>query len=467
MPVKSEDLDELWDRVLSRLAQEIPDSQVDAYLRSASLSEDGEGARLDLFLPDKFTKDAVEKHRLDGKIREALEAEGQSRPMRLRVRRGRAARKQPDPNQVTLPFDRPLPVAAPPAPTPALAPPNLNPKYTLDSFVVGNGNKLACAICEAAISSPGSAYNPIFLYGGVGLGKTHLMQAVGHGLLQKDPGTRVRYVSSEAFSNEYIRAVVEKRTTQFRERHRGLDLLLIDDVQFFGGKEGLQEEFFHTFNELYQAGKQIILTSDRSPKQLEMLQERLISRFESGVVSDVKPPNVETRIAILYRLAERAGLEAAPGTLEVLAERIRENIRLLEGAFYKVQALCSLQKTGIRAEIVEEVVQEYGSSATAPRQIDVPLIQEIVGEYYGVSQDELKGRRRTKAIVLPRQVAMFLAHELTDETLEAIARAFAKKDHTTVMHACEKIRKLAGKDPDLDQALPVLRSRIRAVVDEQ
>jgi chromosomal replication initiator protein len=347
--VRPEELDELWERVLSRLAEKIPDSQLDAYLRSASLSEDGEGARLDLFLPDKFTKDAVEKHRLDGKIREALEAEGQSRPVRLRVRRGRSSSKR-DPDQVTLPFDRPPPPSAPP---PTQAPPNLNPKYTLDSFVVGDGNKLACAICEAAISSPGEAYNPIFLYGGVGLGKTHLMQAVGHGLLQNDPNTRVRYVSSEAFSNEYIRAVVEKRTAQFRERHRGLDLLLIDDVQFFGGKEGLQEEFFHTFNELYQAGKQIILTSDRSPKQLEMLQERLISRFESGVVSDVKPPNVETRIAILYRLAERAGLEAAPGTLEVLAERIRENIRLLEGAFYKVQALCSLQKTGIRPEIVE------------------------------------------------------------------------------------------------------------------
>jgi chromosomal replication initiator protein len=337
----------------------------------------------------------------------------------------------------------------------------------MENFVVGGGNRLAYAICEAVSEQPGTAYNPVFLYGGVGLGKTHLMQAVGHVVSQRDPLARVHYISSEAFLNDYVRALSRKDLPGFRQVMRRMDVLLIDDVQFFEQTDKLQEEFFHTFNELYQAGKQIILTSDRSPKQLSGLQERLVSRFESGVVCDIKPPNVETRIAILLRLAERAGLSATPGALEVLAERIRSNIRLLEGAFAQVQALCSLQKTQIESSIVEEVVREYGAGQEEEvRAISVPLIQELVGEYYNVTVEDLRGRKRTKPIVVPRQIAMFLSQELTEETLAAIAKAFQKKDHTTVMHACEKIRKLLVEDRELEQALRVLRGRIRSVVED-
>ena len=461
------ELEELWNRILQRLEDEVPSSQ-HVYLKNACLQQ-GEDQELDLLLPDRFARDAIEKHRLDQRVATALRAEGNERPLRLVIKKGAGARKKRDldPEQGTLGFSRAtggIPARAGRAAS--FPPPNLNPKYTQDAFVVGDGNKLAYAICEAVGKSPGTTYNPVFLYGGVGLGKTHLMQAVGHALLAARPKARVRYVPSEVFSNDYIRAVMDKRTAQFREQHRGLDLLLIDDVQFFGGKEGLQEEFFHTFNELYQAGKQIILTSDRSPKQLSDLQERLVSRFESGVVCDVKPPNVETRLAILYRLAERAGLQSAPGALEVLAERIRSNIRLLEGAFVKVQALCSLHGCQIEPAIIEEVVGEYGGGESEQaRRVDVPLVQELVGEYFSVTVEEIKGKRRTKQVVLPRQLAMFLAHELTDLTLEAIARGFEKKDHTTVMHACEKVRGLIGKDAELDQALRILRSRIRAAVE--
>ncbi len=375
-----ENMQKLWSRVLKKLSDEVPSSQLDAYLKIATFGIHPDGTHFELRLPDRFSLAAVEKHHLDTRIRETLKAEGSELPLKLvLVRASRKKRVEVDPNQVSLPFDRPVGTVSAP-PKPAGPRPNLNPKYEMDSFVVGNGNKLAHAICEAVAESPGTAYNPVFLCGGVGLGKTHLMQAVGHRMLARDPSYRVRYVPGEVFSNDYIRAVMAKRTTQFREQHRRLDLLLIDDVQFFGGKEGLQEEFFHTFNELYQSGKQIILTSDRSPKQLEDLQERLVSRFESGVVTDVKPPNVETRIAILYQLAEKAGLETAPGTMEMLAERIRENIRMLEGAFYKVQALCSLHRSKVNLSLIQEVVEEYGSNAEAKRQIDIPLIQEMVGE---------------------------------------------------------------------------------------
>jgi len=465
-----QELEDLWNRVLARLAEEVPSSQ-HAYLKDATLAAT-EAEELDLLLPNRFAKSAIQKHRLELRIQAALEEEGASRPLRLAIRRRpRKRRQEPDPDQGTLGFDLPsqATTSGPPArPEPPPLPSNLNPKYTLENFVVGDGNKLAHAVCEAVASSPGSAYNPVFLYGGVGLGKTHLMQAVGHAMLAGHERARVRYATSEVFSNEYIEAVRGNSIPRFRERHRSLDLLLIDDVQFFGGKEGLQQEFFNTFNELYQAGKQIILTSDRSPKQLSNLEERLVSRFESGVVTDIKPPNVETRVAILRRLAEAANLVALPGALEVLAERVRSNIRALEGAFAKVQALCSLNRSPIEPAIVEEVVQEYADAGGAPvRRVDVPLIQELVAEYFKLTVEDLKGRRRTKAVVLPRQLAMFLAHELTDLTLENIARAFSKKDHTTVMHACEKIRNQVNGDAELDQALRVLRSRVRAATEAE
>lgn len=461
-----EELENLWNRVLVRLKDSVPASQIDGYLKTARLGP-GEGTDLELEFPDRFVRDAVEKHRLDGLIRQALEAEGEPRPLKLRVR-SKARRKDQgsDPAQNRLDFlVEPAPGRSG-AELPAF-PVNLNPKYTLRSFVVGEGNRIAYTICETVAQSPGKVYNPVFIYGGVGLGKTHLMQAVGHAMLDVNPRARVRYVPSEVFTNEYIQAIKEKTTEQFRKSHRELDLLLIDDVQFFGNKEGLQEEFFHTFNEYYQAGKQIILTSDRSPKQLAGMQERLVSRFEQGLVTDVRAPNVETRTAILLNLAQSAGLSFGAGTLELLAERIRSNVRILEGAFNKVLVLCSIQRQPVTREIIEEVLREHGGEPVeAKRTIDLALIQELVAEYYRITVADLKGRRRTQDVVLPRQVGMFLAHELTEETLESVAKAFGKKDHTTAIHALAKVRSMIGKSPDLDTALRVLRKRLKTVVDE-
>ncbi len=455
-------MDDLWLRILTRLGSEVPSSHLDAYLKNAHLVQ-SESGDFEVQVENRFAREALAKHRLEERIQSALAEEGLARAVRITIQsRPRRRRADPDPAQgrLGLSLGGSKPLSPPEAPPPF----SLNPKYTMESFVVGDGNRLAYAICEAVSASPGKVYNPVFVYGGVGLGKTHLMQAVGHEVHRRDPHKRILYVSSEVFSNEYIRAVKEKATEAFRKEHRRVDVLLIDDVQFFGGKEGLQEEFFHTFNELYQSGKQIILTSDRSPKQLSNLQERLVSRFESGVVTDIKPLNVETRTAILLRLAEGSGLKVEPGTLELLAERIRSNIRLLEGAFTKVLALCSLHRAPVRMEIVQEVVREYAGGPSGDlRRIDIGRIQEMTSEYFHLGRDELCGRRRTREVVLPRQIAMFLAHEFTEETLESIARAFGKKDHTTVMHACEKIRGLAGKGGEVDAALRELRSRLRSV----
>lgn len=463
------DLESLWNKVVERLAQDLPASQV-AHLRSAELTS-GDTENLDLTLPNKMVRERIEKERLDQRIREALAAEGDTRGLRLAVRTRRKRRREEHPEQGTLALAGPtleLSRDRRARPREDALHPNLNPKYTMDAFVVGDGNRLAHAVCEAVGGKPGGMYNPVFLYGGVGLGKTHLMQAVGHAVHENDPKARIRYVSSEVFINEYIEAVKGKTIERWRRQHRRLDVLLIDDVQFLTKSEKLQEEFFHTFNELYQAGKQILLTSDRSPKQLSDLEERLVSRFEQGVVIDVKPPDRETRMAILMCLAEAVGLDYEQGTLAMLAERIRSNIRVLEGAFNKVLALCSLGRDpAITVEHVRQVVEEYATdSSEAPRVVDVALIQDLTCEYFGRTKEELCGRRRNREIVRPRQVAMFLCHERTEETLEAIAKAFNKKDHTTVMHACDKIRGLVGQDDEIDAALRVLRKRIQTAVQD-
>lgn len=456
MSADDSSVDPLFETLLDHLRGELEESQL-ATLRAATLLFSPE--KVQLVFENRFARDRFEKLGLEAEIRRFLVDRGEHRRFQLGVSRTpRKPRREPegDLQQGLLAFDSAAPAAS------LVPPPNLNPGYTFASFVVGDSNRLPHAVCQAVAESPGGLdMNPVFLYGGVGLGKTHLMQAVGHSLYERDPSVRIRYVTSEVFANEFIEALQKKDTTRFRERHRNLDLLLIDDIQFFARMEETQKEFFHTFNELYQAGKQIFLTSDRSPKQLQGLEERLVSRFEGGTVQDIRPPNLEMRIGILRNWCRDAGLRAEDGALERLAAAVRSNIRRLRGAFQKTRALVSLEGRSVDLALVDEVAEEYGEGDTTERKLDVATIQELVAEYFRISLEDLTSKRRTKAIVRPRQVAMFLAYENTEETYEGIASAFGKKDHTTVMHACDKIRELIEEDAELEQSLRTLRGRLR------
>ncbi|MBI2252510.1 MAG: chromosomal replication initiator protein DnaA [Armatimonadetes bacterium] len=315
----------------------------------------------------------------------------------------------------------------------------LNPKYTFDSFIVGNSNHFACAASLAVASAPAKTYNPLFIYGGVGLGKTHLMHAIGHLALNKYPLYKIAYVSTEKFTNELITAISERQTLQFRNKYRRVDLLLVDDIQFLIKKESTQEEFFHTFNELHGANKQIVITSDRSPKEIPALEERLRSRFEWGLIADIQTPDLETREAILRKKAEIEKVDVPNDVISFIAEKIPSNIRELEGALIRIIAFASLHKKEITLTLAFESLKEI-----LPKEesnfINLDSIKNKVAEYFGIKMEELIGEKREQRFVFPRQVAMFLARELSGASYPEIARNFGGKDHSTVIHAYKKIR---------------------------
>ncbi|MDI6710816.1 MAG: chromosomal replication initiator protein DnaA [Bacillota bacterium] len=336
----------------------------------------------------------------------------------------------------------------------------LNPRYTFDAFVVGNSNRFAHAAALAVAETPARTYNPLFIYGGVGLGKTHLMHAIGHHLLQRMPYFKVSYVTSEKFTNELIEAIREEQPAQFRNRYRTIDILLIDDIQFLGGKERTQEEFFHTFNTLYEAGKQIVISSDRPPKDIPQLEERLRSRFEWGLISDIQPPDLETRVAILQKKAQGQDVDVPEETLFYIADRIQSNIRELEGAFIRVAAYASLNETEMSPEVVEKVLRDI-LPAKKPRPITCELIQEVVADYFRLRPEDMRAKKRTRAVAFPRQIAMYLTRELTDLSLPKVGEAFGGRDHTTVIHGCEKIAKELESDQTLQEIVNELMNRIR------
>jgi len=315
---------------------------------------------------------------------------------------------------------------------------SLNPKYTFDTFVVGNSNRLANAAAVAVAESPSRAYNPLFLYGGVGLGKTHLMHAVGHYIKAQNPSASVLYVSSEKFTNELVDAIRYNTHEDFRRKYRNIDVLMIDDVQFIGGKERTQEEFFHTFNDLYEANKQIILSSDKPPKEITTLEERLRSRFEWGLIADIQPPDLETRIAILRKRAQLDNLNIPDDVIALIADKITSNIRELEGALNRVVAYSSLTKTDITVELTIEALKNI-LSEDKPKILNSKMIIEAVARYFDLRPDEFKSKRRSREVAYPRQIAMFLCRELIDMSLPKIGDEFGGRDHTTVMHACNKI----------------------------
>ena len=337
----------------------------------------------------------------------------------------------------------------------------LNAKYTFDTFVIGSSNRFAHAAAVAVAEQPAKAYNPLFVYGGSGLGKTHLLHAIGHYARTLYRGTRVRYVSSEEFTNEFINSIRDDKASAFQRRYRDIDILLVDDIQFLSGKVQTQEEFFHTFNTLHNANKQIVITSDLAPKQLQDFEDRMRSRFEWGLTTDVQPPDLETRIAILRKKSAQERLVAPPEVLEFIASRISSNIRELEGALIRVTAFASLNRQDVDLSLAELVLKDLFPTETGP-EITAAQIMTTTAAYFGVSVDDLCGTSRSRVLVTARQIAMYLCRELTDLSLPKIGQAFGGRDHTTVMHADRKIRQLIGERRSLYNQVADLTARIKS-----
>ncbi len=331
----------------------------------------------------------------------------------------------------------------------------LNPRNTFDNFVVGSGNQLAHAASIAVANAPGRAYNPLFVYGETGLGKTHLMHAVAHQMLNNNPNAHIAYVSTEKFTNEFIHAIREKKLAKFRKYYRNVDALLVDDIHFLSGKEGTQEEFFHTFNDLFESGRQIFLASDRPANEIERLENRLVSRFQWGLVTDIQAPDFETRVAILRKKAAAMRLKMDDDVMEFLAERVSRNVRRMEGALTRIASYNSLIDQSLDLEAVERLLSDLFQEEAAA-QVTVNQIQNKVSDYYKIRFSELVGRRRTSAIVFPRQVAMYISRTLTSDPLKSIGEAFGGRDHGTVIHACKQVENMMEQDVTVKRAVDYL-----------
>ncbi|HEV2249340.1 MAG TPA: chromosomal replication initiator protein DnaA [Candidatus Limnocylindria bacterium] len=337
----------------------------------------------------------------------------------------------------------------------------LNARYTFATFVVGSNNRLAHAAALSVAERPGHSYNPLFVYGGSGLGKTHLMHAIGHAVLSRHPKKRVAYATSEKFTNEFINSIRGQKSEEFRERYRRIDVLLIDDIQFIAGKEGTQEEFFHTFNAIHEEGKQIIMSSDRPPKAIPQLEDRLRSRFEWGLIADISAPDLETRTAILRAKAEAANVAVPPPVIDFLAQRIVSNIRELEGALTRIVAYATLNAVAVTTDLAQTMLQNILYNPR--RQSLTPeRIVETVAKYYGLPSDQLRGKARDKQIVLPRQIAMYLMREETEAPLLRIGEALGGRDHSTILHGCEKIEREMGENDDFRRDINSLRELLYA-----
>jgi chromosomal replication initiator protein len=366
--------------------------------------------------------------------------------------------RPPQPDQAGRPHQPHQPDQA--GPTPRLASARLNPKYTFETFVIGSSNRFAHAAAVAVAEAPAKAYNPLFIYGDSGLGKTHLLHAIGHYAQTLYAGLKVRYVSSEEFTNDFINMIRDGKQDGFRRRYRDVDVLLVDDIQFLENKEGTQEEFFHTFNTLHNASKQIVISSDRAPKRLVTLEDRLRSRFEWGLLTDVQPPELETRIAILRKKAIQEGLNAPADVLEYIASRISTNIRELEGALIRVTAFASLNRQGVDLQLAEIVLKDLIPEAQGP-QINAATIMGQTAAYFGLSIEDLCGTSRSRVLVTARHIAMYLCRELTDLSLPKIGQQFGGRDHTTVINADRKIRSLMAERRSIYTQVTELTNRIK------
>ena len=432
----------LWGLVLDHIQQRISEQKFNTWfrpIRPVALT----GGEVVLEVPNPFFVDWFEEHNLPILKSAVTEALGECPNIRFAVsetyRTGFPATEAPSEAELpesggsvrAIPADRALGRAP-------LRVHNLNPRFTFENFVVGRGNEFTYAACQGVAADPARVYNPLFIHGGVGLGKTHIMQAIGWQVLQSSPGAKIFYVSAEKFMNEMIESIQRGSTLEFRDRYRKLDVLLIDDIQFMSGKESTQEEFFHTFNTLYDENKQVVVTSDRAPKDIQDLEERLISRFNWGLVSDIQPPDLETRAAILRHKAEQEDIPISDSVIFFIAQNVRTNIRELEGCLVRLYALASLSQGPITIDLARDVLRDY-IRLQRPTQIDVLEIQRLVAARFEVPVETLRGKRRTSTVALARQVAMFLTKQLTSLTLVEIGRRFGNRDHSTVLHSCSKV----------------------------
>src|SRR5579862_5540645 len=336
----------------------------------------------------------------------------------------------------------------------------LNPRYTFDAFVIGSGNQFAHAACQAVSERPSKAYNPLFLYGGVGMGKTHLMQAIGHEIKRRQPQSAICYVSSEKFTNEMINSLRYDKMISFRDKFRNVDVLLVDDIQFLAQKERTQEEFFHTFNALHESMKQIVIASDRPPKELPEIEDRLRSRFEWGLIADIQPPDLETKVAILQKKAESERVTLSTDLALYIASNVRTNVRELEGALIRLMAYCSLTGAEINLPTAQQVLKNFIDSQA--RKITIDAIQKAVAEQFGLRVTEIKAKSNSRAIVFPRQIAMFLSKQMTEASLPEIGRQFGGKHHTTVMHSIDKIEEQRQVDKDLNRMIGRLQETLNS-----
>ncbi|QHW34670.1 chromosomal replication initiator protein DnaA [Paenibacillus rhizovicinus] len=441
-------IQELWQQVLDRMRTKISKPSYDTWL-NASRAVLFDESRLIVSAPTKFAQEWLENRYVN--LIQSTVHECFDRHVEVTITIEQETAKQAADTEARIP----LPAESDQAPVMTL-----NRKYTFETFVVGAGNRFAHAAALAVAESPGKAYNPLFLYGGVGLGKTHLMHAIGHYVLAHKPNATVLYLTSEKFTNEFINAIMNNRGQAFRDKYRNIDVLLIDDIQFIAGKEQTQEEFFHTFNSLQEEGKAIIISSDRKPKEIPTLEERLRSRFEWGLITDIQPPELETRIAILCKKAKAEQLDIPDEVMAYIANNIHTNVRELEGALIRVIAYSSLINQDYSVQLAAEALIHIIPSESS-RMVSIQKIQQEVAEYYGLRTEELKERKRTKPVVFPRQVAMYLARELTDSSLPKIGEAFGGRDHTTIIHAHNKIAKTVLQDPDFIQIVTLLTERIK------
>ncbi|MGH3034844.1 MAG: chromosomal replication initiator protein DnaA [Gaiellaceae bacterium] len=439
----------LWTEVSARLRDALNDSTYNTWFGEAVAGERDDRAFV-VVVPNDFTREWIEGH-FRGLLEEIVrDASGEQKDVRVAVAEAEPPRKAArEPGGLLIP------------PQPGRTGDGLNPKYTFDSFVIGSSNRFAHAAALAVAEAPAQAYNPLFIYGGTGLGKTHLLQAIAAYVSEHSHNLAARYVTSETFMNDFINSLRDKRIEGFKQRYRHYDVLLIDDIQFFEHKERIQEEFFHTFNSLYEAGRQIVISSDRPPRAIATLEARLRSRFEWGLITDIQPPDLETRIAILRKKVKTDAIHVPDSqVLTFVASLISTNIRELEGALTRVVAFSSLTGRPMTGELAQEVLKDVFPQGEMA-EISIEQIQETVVDRFGISMQELTGDRRSQSIVYPRQVAMYLSRELTDSSLPKIGKKFGGRDHTTVIHATSKIAKLIREDRNVYNLVQELTARIK------
>jgi chromosomal replication initiator protein len=437
----------IWDQILTRIETKVNRHSFYTWFKPTAFVADGGGA-ITVRVPNSLFKDWLTKH-YSVVLAEAL----------AEVRRPESSVVFVAEGGIPAGYaDEPAPEAEPgpeseadPAASPTMSPAGLNLRYTFDTFIVGSSNQFAHAACRAVAEAPSRSYNPLFIYGGVGLGKTHLMHAIGQYVLLHDPSLKLTYISSERFMNEMINALRYDRILDFRERYRSVDVLLVDDIQFVSGKEGTQTEFFHTFNALYDAQKQIVLSSDHPPNEIPALEERLRSRFEWGLIADIQPPDIETKVAILKRKAEAEAVPLPDSVAMYIAGRIKSNIRELEGSLIRLIAYASLTGRELTLELAQEVLKNILDQDG--RAVTIESIQKFVSDYYQLKVGELKSRNNSKSIAMPRQIAMYLCKSLTHASLPEIGRSFGGKHHSTVIHSIKKVDELRRRDGDFNSLI--------------